>query len=87
MTRQQRQRRRQHRIELWRRLAGARPAWLVSLMLTIGGALVHEWLDVRDRLMKIETSQTHESATIAADVERLRRSISWRCPDACKAKP
>lgn len=88
MIRQQRQCFRRRRIEQWRKHYGARPAWFVGLagavLVAIATGCFNEWKDIRDRLMRIETGQSHETATVAADIERLRRSINWRCPDACK---
>lgn len=82
MTKWQRQR----RIMLWRKLCGARPAWIVTFALTIAGGVLTEWSRGIQRIAGLERDVMHLSeqrgemkADMDADVERMRRQIEQRC--------
>lgn len=83
MTRLQRIAKHKNRVSLWQKVVGARPAWLVSLLVAILGGAGKEWLAIRDRINTLESEAVHASESVSAETERLKRMILRRC-EPCK---
>lgn len=83
MTRRQRLAKHRNRVSLWRKVVGARPAWLISLLVAILGGASKEWLAIRDRINTLESATQHTEQTLTSETERLRRMINRRCAEVC----
>lgn len=77
--------------KLWLRVAGFRPAFAGTLVLTIAGGLYHEWRAGVVQIAGLERDVAHLAeqrsemkADIAAETERLRRMVVRQCRDVCK---
>lgn len=74
------------RVALWRKLVGARPAWLITLALTIFGGCLREYVYIRERITTQESSivalrESTDKAQLAiwASIQRNRDMFSAGC--------
>lgn len=77
--------RKRRQVERWRAMTGARPAWMVTLALTVGSFALLQWADLRERVAKAEDGFAWRDRIHRSDVERLEQMIRRRC-QACGDK-
>lgn len=90
LTKRQKAAKKAARVALWRRLVGARPAWIVTFLIALAGGVLKEWSGGMQRIAGLErdvsnlSSQRAElKAELASTTEILRRQVSHQCNEVC----